>query len=466
MSWLDPTLTVQALSGAAASIGQIGQPVEQPKLLQARELQALSLGWHIILVTFGVTFPGVVVFTEGLYLRTGDTLYRDLAKRWSKVMIVLFAVGAVSGTILSFELGILWPEFMANFGDVFGLAFGLEGFAFFTEAIFIAIYVYGWDKLPERTHFLTGLPMIVAGHAGAFFVIAVNAWMNHPTGFDIVNGEVVNVEPWAALLSAAVWPSLVHMLLAAYITCGFLISGVYAWAWLKGDRRRLVRTAFIIPFTLAALVTPAQLLVGDWIARYVAVEQPVKLAAQEGLPETTDGAPFTIGGWYTDGEVKGGIEIPYLLSILATHDPNGEVIGLNSVPVEDQPPVNVVRMAFQYMVGVGSALALLAAWFLLTWWRRRRLPRSKWFFRAAIAAGPLAAGAVIAGWIVTEVGRQPWVVYEVMRTESAVTAAESVNIFFGVIAAVYVALTVGTIYALRRFARQNRAADRSAADAA
>ncbi len=464
MGWIDASAAVNLASGLAGQLGPVGDPVDQPRLLQARELQALSLGWHIILVCFGVTFPVLVVFAEGLWLRTGDPVYRELARRWSKVMAVLFAVGAVSGTILSFELGILWPEFMAQFGDVFGLAFGLEGFAFFTEAIFIGIYVYGWDRLPARVHVLTGLPMIIAGHAGAFFIIAVNAWMNHPVGFDVVGGEVTNVRPWAALFSAAVWPALVHMLIAAYVTAGFLAASVYAWAWLKGDRSRRVRTAFIIPFTLAALAAPAQLFVGDWVARFAAEEQPIKLAAQEGLVQSEKGAPFTIGGYFQDGEMKGGIEIPYLLSLLAFHDPDAEVVGLDSVPPDDRPPVNINHFAFQIMIGVGTLLALLSVVFLVTWWWRRRLPQSVWFYRAAVVAGPAAAAALLSGWIVTEVGRQPWIVYEVMRTDAAVTAAGSVNFWFPAFAAIYLALTVGAIWALRRFASQNREADAGAAE--
>ena len=447
-------LAVALVDVGANLAGTVGQPVDQPKLLEARNLQAMSLAWHIILVCFGVTFPAIVVFTEGLWLRTGDPVYRDLAHRWSKVMLVLFAVGAVSGTVLTFELGILWPEFMATFGDVFGVSFALEGFAFFLEAIFIGIYVYGWDRIPDRLHILTGLPMVVTGVAGAYFVISVNAWMNNPTGFEVVNGQVTDIDPWTTLTNTATWPQLIHMLLAAYMVAGFLMGAVYAWAWLRGDRSRTVRIAFAVPFTLAALAAPVQLVVGDWIARYVAADQPIKLAAQEGLGETTKGAPFTFGGWYEDGEVKGGIEIPYLLSILADHDPDATVEGLNAVPVEDQPPVNTVRLSFQFMVAVGSGLVLLAAWYLLTWWRKRRLPRSKWFYRAAILAGPSAAAALIAGWIVTEVGRQPWVVQGFMRTEEAVTQAQGIWWVFGGTVVLYGSLAVVTFKALKVIARQ------------
>ncbi|KKK64644.1 hypothetical protein LCGC14_2982130, partial [marine sediment metagenome] len=244
---MDLAITLLAVNDALGSSG------DQRNLLEARQLQALSLGWHIIVVCFGITFPAIVVFTEGLYLRTGDPIYRTLAKRWSRAMVVLFAVGAVSGTILSFQFGILWPNWMATFGDVFGLAFTFEGFAFFVEAIFIGIYLYGWDRLPPRVHFLTGLPVVVAGHLAAVFVIAVNAWMNTPTGFDIVDGQVTNINPWAAMFNDTLWPELFHMLLAAYMVAGFLTAAVYAWARLRGKNDRYHRVAFAIPFAIAAI---------------------------------------------------------------------------------------------------------------------------------------------------------------------------------------------------------------------
>ena len=219
-------------------------PVDQEYLLEARQMQALSFAVHIPLVCFGIAFPAIVVFVEWLHLRTGDPLYRTLARRWSKVMIALFAVGVVTGTILSFELGLLWPNFMATFGDVFGLGFALEGFSFFVEAIFIAIYVYGWDRMSPRLHLLTGIPVIVAGVTGSLTVIAVNAWMNNPSGFELSGGRAVDVEPWDALFgNEFLWHELVHMYLAGFIVMGFLVAAAYAVAWLRGNRTRYVRTA-------------------------------------------------------------------------------------------------------------------------------------------------------------------------------------------------------------------------------
>jgi cytochrome bd ubiquinol oxidase subunit I len=425
--------------------GALGGPVDQEYLLQARQMQAMSFAVHIPLVCFGIAFPAMVLFVEGLWLRTGDPLYQLLAKRWSKAMLLLFAVGVVTGTILSFEMGLLWPEFMATFGDVFGLAFGVEGFSFFIEAIFIAIYVYGWERLPRRVHLAAGIPMVLAGITGSLMVISVNGWMNRPTGFSIHNGEVVDVRPLAALFNDNLWHELVHMYLAGFIVAAFLVAGVYAFGWLKGRRERHHRVALVVALTVAALASPAQLLVGDWAARTVAQHQPLKLAAFEGLQDTTKGAPFSL---------VGGIEIPDLLSLLAFHDPNATVTGLNSVPPDDRPPVDVVKLSFRTMVGIGSALAALGAWFLWTWWRHGRLPSSPWFHRALVVAGPASLVALIAGWVTTEVGRQPWVVYEVMRTKEAVTGASSIPVGFAALALVYVGLFAIAAVMLRRLGRQ------------
>jgi cytochrome bd ubiquinol oxidase subunit I len=438
-----------ALTTLAAAFDQ----VDQPYLLEARQMQALSLGVHIPLVCFGISFPAIVLFVEGLHLRTGDPVYRQVAKRWSKVMLILFAVGVVTGTILSFELGLLWPEFMASFGDVFGVAFALEGISFFVEAIFIAIYVYGWDRLSPKTHFRMGIPIVITGFTGSLMVIAVNGWMNQPTGFTLRGGEVVDAEPFAALFNSNLWHELIHMYLAGFIVSGFIVAGVYAFARLRGRRDRYHRVALIVPLTVACLATPVQLLVGDWAARTVAENQPTKLAAFEGLEKTTKGAGLTLGGLYVDGKTYAGIEIPDLLSLLAFHDPGATVRGLDAVSERDRPPVGPTRNAFTAMVLIGSALGALAALYLFVWFRRGRLPRSKWFYRAVVIAGPLAVVALISGWIATEVGRQPWIVYEVMRTSEAVTGADGVPVGYATLVVVYLTLGGVVLWLLRRLAR-------------
>jgi cytochrome d ubiquinol oxidase subunit I len=438
----------------ALALPGVLQAVDQEYLLEARQMQALSLAVHIPLVCFGISFPAMVLFMEGLHLRTGDPVYKALAKRWSKVMLILFAIGVVTGTILSFELGLLWPRFMDRWGEVFGFAFALEGLAFFVEAIFIAIYVYGWDRLSPRLHLLSGVPIAVAGILGSTTVIAVNGWMNNPQGFDLApGGEVTDVQPLSALFNPNLWHEEVHMYLAGFIVASALVAGVYATAWLRGRRDRYHRAGLIVPLAVLALAAPAQIVVGDWAARTVAEEQPTKLASMEGLEKTTKGADLTLGGWYAGGEIHGGVTIPDALSLLAFHDPNATVQGLDAVPEDDRPPVGWVRNSFQLMVGIGTLLAALGLWFLWTRWRRGALPRTKWFYRAVVAAGPLSLVALIAGWIVTEVGRQPWIVYELMRVEEAVTGAEGIPIGYATLVVVYAGLIAVALFMLRRLAR-------------
>jgi cytochrome bd ubiquinol oxidase subunit I len=429
-------------------------PAHQQYLLQARQMQALSFAVHIPLVAFGISFPALVLFVEWLGRRTGDEVYLVLARRWSKVMLALFGVGVITGTVLSFEMGLLWPNFTATFGSVFGLGFAIEGFSFFLEAIFIGIYVYGWDRLSPRLHMLSAVPIVIAGVTGSLMVISVNAWMNHPGGFELRDGKVTDVHPFTALFANTyLWHELVHMYVAGYIVVGFLLAGVYAYGRLRGRWGRYERVALAVPLTVAALASPVQVLVGDWAARDVAKSQPIKLAAIEGLYRTTRGASEHVLGWYTDDQVKYGIAIPHLLSLLSFHSWNAKVQGLQSVPPSQRPPVNVVRIAFQTMVGIGTLFALLGIFYVVVWIRRRELPRSPWFYRALVAAGPLSVVALIAGWVVTEVGRQPWVVYRVMPTAAAVTGAKGIPVGYALLAAGYAVIACGLVWVLRRLAR-------------
>src|SRR3954464_5691325 len=448
----DPKVSVitQAI-GIAAGLA----PAHQRYLLEARQMQSLSFVMHIPLVCFAIAFPATVLFVEWLHLRTGDDLYRPLARRWSKVLVALFAIGVITGTILSFELGLLWPAFTATFGSVFGLAFAVEGFSFFLEAIFIGIYVYGWNRLSPRLHFVTGIPIVLAGFTGSLMVISVNGWMNHPSGFRLHQGKAVDVHPFKALFeNAYFWHELIHMYLAGYIVTGFLLAGAYAVLRLRGRWGRYEQTALAIPLTIAALAAPVQVLVGDWSGREVARYQPTKLAAIEGLSQTTTGASIHVLGWYSDDRVEDGIRVPKLLSLLADHKINARVEGLDAVPARDRPPVNVVRFAFQTMVGIGTLLALLGLVYIGVRIRRRRLPRSTWFYRAVALAGPLSVVALISGWVTTEVGRQPWVVYRVMRTSQAVTGARGIPVGYGTLVLVYVLLIAAAAWILWRLPRK------------
>jgi cytochrome d ubiquinol oxidase subunit I len=413
-----------------------------------------SLGWHIVVACLGVGMPALVLFVEWRGQRTGDPSYRLLARRWARVLGVLFAVGAVSGTILSFEMGVLWSGLMAHYGAVIGLPFAIEGFAFFIEAIFLGIYLYGWDRLPPRTHLLAGLPIVAAGVASAFFVVAANAWMNSPQGFTVVGGRLVGVDPWAAMFNRATWPETTHMILAAFMVTGFLIAGVYAVAMLRGHRDRYHRLGLLVPLVLGVVAAPVQIVVGDWAARYVAAEQPAKLAAMEGLFRSGTHAPLALGGFYSGDELHGALHIPDGLSLLVHLTPDGYIAGLDQVPPELRPPVPIVHLAFDTMVGIGFALLALGLWLGYCWWRRRELPRSRWFLRAVALSGVAAVLAMEAGWVTTEVGRQPWIVYRVLRVDDAVNPAPGLGWGLVAVLAVYAVLTVATVYVLRRLARQ------------
>ena len=411
---------------------------------------ALSLGWHIVIACIGVGMPLLVLIAEHRAIRSGDPLLMVLARRWSRVLNVLFAIGAVSGTILSFELGILWPGFMGRFGDVIGLPFAIEGFAFFVEAIFIGIYQYGWDRLPPRVHWWSGVPIVVAGVASAFFVVAANAFMNQPAGFRLdAAGEVTDIDPLAAMFNRALWPQATHMILAAFIVSGFLVAMVHAFALRRHRASRYHRLGFTIAFSMAAIAVPAQLVVGDWAARLLYRYQPTKFAALEAVQHSGTHQPLHIGGIVVDGEVKYGIKLPNGLSLLAEHSPDAYVKGLDQVPKADQPPVGIVRASFQLMVAIGFGLLGLGAWFAWCVLRRKRLPSSRWFWWFAVAAGPAAVVALEAGWIVTEVGRQPWIVYGVLRVRDAVTHADGIRVGYALLVVVYAVMTVAAVVVVR-----------------
>ena len=417
-------------------------------------MQALSFAVHIPLVAFGISLPAMVLFAEWLWLRTDDALYLTLARRWSRIMLTLFAVGVITGTVLSFEMGLLWPHFTGTFGGVFGLGFAIEGFSFFMEAIFIGIYVYGWGRLRRRTHLLSGIPIVITGFTGSLMVISVNAWMNHPGGFRLQGQRPVDVDPLRALFgNSFLWQELIHMYVAGYMVTGFVMAAVYAAGWLRGERSRYQRVAMTIPLSAAAVASIVQAPVGDWSARVVAATQPVKLAAMEGLYRTTRGASEHLLGWYVDGKIRYGIAIPHLLSLLAFHSWNAAVRGLSIVAPDQRPPVNVTRVSFQLMVGIGTLCVLIGLALLFVWARRRELPRSRLFYAAVVLAGPLSVVALIAGWVTTEVGRQPWVVYHVMTTAQAVTGAGGIPVGYGVLASSYVVVGGGLLWVLRRLAR-------------
>ena len=432
----------------------------------ARSQMALTLGFHIVLACIGVAFPAIILIANYLGLKRDDPVALGLARRWSKVAAVTFVVGAITGTVLSFEMGLLWPEFMRRFGDVFGLPFALEGIFFFTEAIFIAIYIYGWKHLSGWVHFWTGVPVALAGLGGAWSVVAANSWMNQPDGFKLASdGTVTDVNALDAFFNGAVAYEAPHMILAAYIVTGFLVASVYAVGMLRGRRDRHHRLGLLIPFTVAAIATPIQFAVGDTAARSIASDQPIKFAAMECVQTTHTHVTEYIYGRCTDDGVKGGIGIPGFDSFLVGFSTDTKVIGLDTVAPKDRPPANtLLHWAFDTMVGICCALIALGAWLGLAWLRRRDIPKTRWFLRATAVSGLAAIVALECGWIVTEVGRQPWIVYEVMRTEDAVTEASGVWVSLGVVVTVYTALGIATVMVLRAMARRWRAAEADEVD--
>lgn len=432
----------------------------------ARSQMAFTLGAHIILVPLGVSWAFMTLIANWRAIKRDDQDARLLAERWSKYMAVTFAVGAVTGTVLTFEFGLLWPKFMGRFGPAFGIPFAVEGLFFFAEAIFIAIYIYGWKRLKPWPHFWTGVPIVISGIGGTVSVIAANAWMNEPAGFTMDQaGQVASVDPWAVIFNKAMPLEALHMLVAAYLVGGFLVASVYAWGMLRGRRDRYHRIGFLIAFSVAAIATPFQMLVGDTLARWVYNNEPTKFAAIELVPKTKSDVPETLlGHLNSDGTVSGGIPIPGLASILS--DPatgtSTTIQGLESFPVDDRPTtaqVNTVHLAWDVMLGLGTLLALLSVWYGISWVFRRDMPKSRLFLWIASAAGVLSVITMEAGWVITEVGRQPWIARNYLRVEDAATGNQSVWLTFLTVVALYLVVAVVLILVLRGMSRRFRQAE-------
>jgi cytochrome bd ubiquinol oxidase subunit I len=447
------------LSEAVAAALAASTPDGPVGLLPARQQMAFSLGWHIVLACFGVAFPTMIYVVHRRGLKHDDPVALGLAKRWAKVSAVLFAIGAVSGTVLSFEMGLLWPGLMGRFGDVLGLPFALEGLSFFVEAIFLGLYLYGWNRMPPRRHLAMLLPMAGAGVFGTFCVISVNAWMNNPTGFRLVNGEVTDVQPWRAMFNRGVWLQFAHMWVAAFMVVGLLVAGAYAMGMLRGRRDAHHRLGFTVPFAFASVATLAQPVIGHVLGLQVGSHQPAKLAAFELATTTEERAPFHLGGLLVDGEVRWALTIPRLGSLIARNSFTEAVPGLDSVPPQDRPPVNITHLSFQTMVGIGLLLALGVALFWLARWRGLDPLRHRLVLLAVVASGPLAVVALETGWVATEVGRQPWTVWQVLRTRDAASPNSWLWLSYAIVLLVYLGMTVGAYVVLRSMARRWRAGE-------
>jgi cytochrome d ubiquinol oxidase subunit I len=420
-------------------------------LFAARSQMALSLGFHIIFACIGMVMPFFMAVSHYQWLRTGNANYKNLTKAWSKGVAIFFATGAVSGTVLSFELGLLWPEFMKHAGPIFGMPFSLEGTAFFIEAIALGFFLYGWDRFNPWFHWFTGVVVGISGLASGILVVSANAWMNSPAGFDYVNGQYLNIDPMSAMFNDAWLLQALHMTLAAIAATGFAVAGVHALMILRNRNVTFHTKAFKIAAVFGAVAALLQPLSGDLSAKDVARRQPAKLAAMEAHFHTQSSAPLIIGG-IPDEEKKRtdyALEIPGMLSFLVHGNFTGEVKGLDAIPPEDHPPVAVTHYAFQVMVGIGVFMILASILFFIAL-RKTRWLRARWFLKLFVFATPLGFIAVEAGWTVTEVGRQPWIIHGIMRTADAVTPMPGIAYSFYIFAAVYISLSVVVIFLLKR----------------
>jgi cytochrome bd ubiquinol oxidase subunit I len=425
-------------------------------LLWARWLFGTSLVFHIVFAAVGVAMPLMMVAAEWRWRRTGDAAWGELARRWAKGTAILFAVGAVSGTVISFELGLLWPAFMRFAGAIIGMPFSLEGFAFFTEAIFLGIYLYGWERVSPRLHLASGLAVASSGAASAFFVTLANGWMNRPSGFSLAGGAL-EVDPFAAMFSPGWAVQVVHVLLSCYAAAGFAVAGIHAFLLRREPGNRFHRAALGAALAVGGVAALLQPISGDFSARLAARDQPAKLAALEGQFRTERGAPLRLGGIpdVRAGETRWALEIPRGLSLLAFHDPGAEVRGLEAFPRDQWPNPLLVHLSFQVMVAAGSAMALVALWGLVLAWRRREVPTGRGFLLAVALAGPLGFVALEAGWLTTEWGRQPFSVQGVMRTAASVTPVTGLAVPFWLFTALYLFLGAVTVALLRRQIRHS-----------
>ncbi len=425
-------------------------------LLAARAQMGTSLAFHIIFSALGVGLPLLLCIAEGLALKTKNPIWMLLTRRWAKAVAILFAIGAVSGTILSFELGLLWPTYTKFAGAVIGLPFLLEGFAFFTEAIFLGLYLYGWDRLSPVAHWLCSFPIWIAGVASAWFVVSANSWMNTPTGFIIRNGQVTGINPWQAMLNPSTPFETVHMILACYVATGFATAAVYAWSMLRGKRDEYHRKGLQLAMAMGLVAIPLQIISGDFNARFLADYQPIKFAAMEVVFHTQQGAPITVGGLVdpSTGRVYYALEIPKGLSLLAYYNANATVKGLDQFPRTDWPNIALVHPSFDGMVASGFFILLVAVVFwALYWLKKRTIPEGRVILTGVLLAGPLSFVAIELGWMVTELGRQPWAIYGYLRTKDAVTTAPLLNVSFIIFTLIYILLAWALITLLLRVAR-------------
>ncbi|OKS85632.1 cytochrome ubiquinol oxidase subunit I [Mucilaginibacter polytrichastri] len=420
--------------------------------IAARSQMALSLGFHIIFSCIGMVMPFFMAVAHFMWLRTGNENYKNVTKAWSKGVAIFFATGAVSGTVLSFELGLLWPEFMKNAGPIFGMPFSLEGTAFFIEAIALGFFLYGWTRFNRWFHWFTGVVVGVSGIISGILVVAANSWMNSPAGFDYINGKYTNIDPIKAMFNTGWFSQSLHMTIAAFAATGFAVAGIHALMIIRKQNVGFHTVAFRITAIFAVVAAILQPLSGDISAKFVAKNQPAKLAAMEAHFKTEHYSPLIIGGIpdVENHKVNYAIELPGMLSLMVNDKFDSEVVGLDKIPLKDQPPVAVTHYAFQLMVALGMAMLGISLLYLIALFKWKQWLSQTWFLKIFVLATPLGFLAVEAGWTVTEVGRQPWIIQGVMRTADAVTPMPGIVYSFYLFTAVYFSLAIAVTFLLSR----------------
>lgn len=421
----------------------------------SRVLTELTLSFHIIYATIGVGIPLMIMIAQWVGIKKQDEHYILMARRWTRGFVITVAVGVVTGTAIGLQLSLLWPNFMEMAGNVIALPLFMETFAFFFEAIFLGIYLYTWDRFEnQKKHLLLLIPVAIGASFSAVFITIVNAFMNAPQGFDLVNGQLVNISPVLAMFNPAMPTKVAHVLATAYMTSAFILAAIGAYRMLKGSNHVYHKKALFLTMKIGLIFSIAAAVIGDFSGKYLAEYQPEKLAAAEWHFETEEGAPLMLYGVLDDGEVKYALKIPYALSILAHSNPNAEVIGLNEFPEDEIPPLYIHYM-FDIMVTIGIWMTLLSLVYVIGIWKKWSLVSSKWFRWLIVLGGPLSVIAIEAGWWFTEVGRQPWVLRGIMRTEDAATTSGQVDTMLVLFAGLYVVLAIGSVVVLARMFRKN-----------
>lgn len=421
----------------------------------SRVLTETTLSFHIIYATIGVGVPLMIMIAQWVGIRKNDEHYILLARRWARGFVITVAVGVVTGTAIGLQLSLLWPNFMELAGNVIALPLFMETFAFFFEAIFLGIYLYTWDRFEnQKKHLLLLIPVAIGAAFSAVFITIVNAFMNAPRGFDLVNGEMVNINPLLAMFNPAMPTKVAHVVATAFMTAAFVLAAIAAFRLIQGSTHVYHKKALYLTMKVGLVFALAAAVIGDFSGKYLAEYQPEKLAAAEWHFETEGDAPLILYGVLDDGEVKYAIKIPFALSILAHNDPTAEVIGLDQFSPDEIPPL-YIHYLFDIMVSIGVWMVLLSGVFWIGTKRNWKIVTTKWFRWLIVLGGPLSVIAIEAGWWMAEVGRQPWVLRGIMRTEDAATTSGQVSTMLVLFCALYLILGVGSIVVLRRMFRRN-----------